>query len=67
MEKKYIIQKALGSSVLALNSYGGYSLVSVENIYYDAKKIKFFDTKEEAENYIFQHDIKPVTIIEVFM
>lgn len=67
MGKKYIIKEALGTSVLALNSYGTYSLVHVSDIYISAKDIKFFDTKEEAENYIIQHNNKPVTIVEIYM
>ena len=67
MEKKYIIQKALGSPILALNSYGSYSFICVSDIYHSDSGIKFFNTKEEAENYILQHDIKPATIVEVFM
>lgn len=67
MEKKYIIKEVLGSSILALNSYGTYSLVHVSDIYHSAKDIKFFDTKEEAENYILQNDIRPATIVEFFL
>lgn len=67
MEKKYIIKGVLNSSVLSLNSYGNYSLVCISDIYCDAQKIKFFDSKEEAEKYILQNNIKPATIEEIFM
>lgn len=67
MEKKYIIKGILEPSVLSLNNYGKYSLVYVSNIYHDADKIKFFDSKEEAEKYILQNNIKPATIEEIFM
>ena len=50
MEKKYIIKGVLDSSVLAINSYGTYSMIHVSDIYHDAEKIKFFDSKEDAEN-----------------
>ena len=64
MEKKYIIKGVLNSSVLSINSYGTYSLI---NIYHDAKKIKFFDSKEDAESYIQQNNLSPVTIMEIFI
>ena len=51
MKKKYIIKGVLNSSVLSLNSYGTYSLIPTSDIYSDADKIKFFDSKEEAEKF----------------
>ena len=67
MEKKYIIKGVLNSSVLSINSYGTYSLINISNIYHDAKKIKFFDSKEVAESYIQQNNLSPVTIMEIFI
>lgn len=67
MEKKYIIKGVFEPSVLSLNSYGTYSMIHVSDLYIDAKKIKFFDSKEEAEKFILQKEISPVTIVEIFM
>ena len=67
MKKKYIIKGVLNSSVLSLNSYGTYSLIPTSDIYSDADKIKFFDSKEEAENCILQNEFPPVTIMEIFI
>lgn len=65
MGRKYIIKGVLNSSVLAVNSYGTYSLIHISDIYHSVKDIKFFDTKEEAESYILQNDIKPATVVEI--
>lgn len=67
MEKKYIIKGVLNSTVLSLNSHGSYSLKNTSDIYQDAQKIKFFDSKEDAESYIQQNNLSPVSIMEIFI
>ena len=67
MEKKYIIKGVLNSTVLSLNSYGSYSLKNTSDIHQDAQKIKFFDSKEDAESYIQQNNLSPVSIMEIFI
>ena len=67
MEKRYIIKGVLNSSVLSLNSYGTYCLTNISDIYHEAEKIKFFDSKEDAESYILQNKLSPVTILEIFI
>lgn len=67
MKKKYIIKDVLHSSILSLNSYGSYSLVNVSDIYQESERIKFFNSKEEAEYYVLQNKMGAVTIVEIFL
>lgn len=63
-ERKFVIKNVFGECILSKNEYNSYSFRSVMGIF--DKTILFFQTKQEAENYIYEHDLKGATILEVF-
>ena len=65
LQKTYFIQHVLNNCIIKKNEYDTFSLGHVHTLI--GEDIKYFKTREEAEEYILQEEILEVKVVETYL